>query len=42
MGRERKFRTYALLQPFAHCVTNGPACLVIELLEIRIDSAIHH
>ena len=41
MGGERRFGVHALLQPFTHGVTNGPAGPVIELLKVPIDTAIH-
>jgi hypothetical protein len=41
MGGERRFGVQALLQPFTHGVTNGPAGPVIELLKVPIDRAIH-
>jgi hypothetical protein len=41
LGGERRFGSQALLQPFTHGVTNGPAGPVIELLKIPINSVIH-
>jgi hypothetical protein len=41
MGGERRLGAHALLQPFTHGITNGPAGPVIELLNIPIDSVIH-
>jgi hypothetical protein len=40
MGRELGFRTYVLLQPFAHGIADRSRSPVINLFEI-VDSAIH-
>jgi hypothetical protein len=41
VGGEERFWTHVLLQPFTDGIADRPACPVIQLIEIVVDSAIH-